>query len=111
MSLVLVPRHRVTASLSVTFMTIMWIGLGVSHAALLRGLPHGGALVFLVLLGTFLGDTAAYLGGRWLGTHKLAPRISPNKTVEGLACGIVNGLGVAMLGVPAVVMTLGLAPG
>ena len=45
----------------------------------------------MVLLGTFIGDTAAYIGGRWFGTHKLAPRISPNKTVEGLACGIVVG--------------------
>ena len=37
---------------------------GVAHAALLRGLPHGGALVVDVLLGTFIGDTGAYLGGR-----------------------------------------------
>ena len=43
-------------------------------------------IVLDVLLGTFVGDTAAYLGGRALGTRPLAPRISPNKTVEGLAC-------------------------
>ena len=85
---VLMPqRERITASISVTLMTIVWLGLGVSHAALLRGLDHGGALVFMVLLGTFLGDTAAYLGGRALGRRPLAPRISPNKTVEGLAIG------------------------
>jgi phosphatidate cytidylyltransferase len=82
-------RERITASISVTFLAIVWIGLGVAHAALLRGLDHGGALVFMVLLGTFLGDTGAYLGGRWLGRRKLAPRISPNKTVEGLAFGVV----------------------
>jgi phosphatidate cytidylyltransferase len=87
---VLLPqRERVTASISVTLMTIVWIGLGVAFAALLRGLDHGGALVFMVLLGTFLGDTAAYIGGRALGRRKLAPRISPNKTVEGLAIGVV----------------------
>jgi phosphatidate cytidylyltransferase len=77
--------------MSATILIIVWIGMGVAHAALLRGLDHGGALVFMVLLGTFVGDTAAYIGGRWLGTHKLAPRISPNKTVEGLACGIAIG--------------------
>ena len=43
-----------------------------------------------VLLGTFVGDTAAYLGGRAFGTRPLAPRVSPNKTVEGLAFGIVG---------------------
>ena len=84
-------RERVTASLSATTLIIVWIGMGVAHAALLRGLDHGGALVVMILLGTFVGDTAAYLGGRAFGRHKLAPRISPNKTVEGLACGIVVG--------------------
>jgi phosphatidate cytidylyltransferase len=82
-------RERITASMSATLMMIVWLGLGVSHAALLRGVDHGGALVFMVLLGTFLGDTAAYLGGRAFGRRKLAPRISPNKTVEGLAIGAV----------------------
>jgi phosphatidate cytidylyltransferase len=84
-------RERVTATLSATILIVVWIGMGVAHAALLRGLQHGGALVFMVLLGTFIGDSAAYIGGRWLGANKLAPRISPNKTVEGLACGIIVG--------------------
>ena len=47
------------------------------------------ALVFAVLLGTFVGDTGAYLGGRAFGRRPLAPTISPNKTVEGLAIGVV----------------------
>ncbi len=55
----------------------------------LRDLPHGGGLVFAVLLGTFVGDTGAYLGGRAFGRRPLAPTISPNKTVEGLAIGVV----------------------
>jgi len=80
-------RERITASISVTILAITWIGMGVAHAALLRGVAHGGAIVFMVLLGTFVGDTAAYLGGRAFGRHKLAPAISPNKTVEGLAIG------------------------
>jgi phosphatidate cytidylyltransferase len=84
-------RERVTASISVTVLMIFWIGLGVAHAALLRGLDHGGALVLMVLLGTFFGDTFAYFGGRLLGRHKMSPVISPNKTWEGLACGIVLG--------------------
>ena len=84
-------RERITASLSVTIFIVVWIGLGVAHAALLRGLDHGGSLLFLVLLGTFVGDTGAYFGGRLLGRRKLAPRISPNKTIEGLLCGIVVG--------------------
>ena len=62
---------------------------------LLRGLPHGEAIVIDVLVGTFLGDTGAYLGGRMFGKRPLAPSISPNKTVEGLLIGML----FAILGV------------
>ena len=44
-----------------------------------------------VLIGTFIADTVAYFGGRAWGRRQLAPRISPNKTVEGLVSGIVGG--------------------
>ena len=81
-------RERITLSLAATVLGVYWIGLGLAHAVLLRGLDHGGALVFMVLLGTFIGDTAAYLGGRTFGTRRLAPRISPNKTWEGLGIGV-----------------------
>ncbi len=82
----------VTHSMAITVLGISWIGLPFAHAVLLRELPsHGGALVIDVLVGTFLTDTAAYAGGRLFGRHPLAPRLSPNKTVEGLAFGLVGG--------------------
>jgi phosphatidate cytidylyltransferase len=77
--------------IAVTLMGLAWIGLPLAHAVLLRDLPHGGALVFAVLLGTFVGDTGAYLGGRAFGRRRLAPAISPNKTVEGLVIGVIVG--------------------
>ncbi|MRU34695.1 phosphatidate cytidylyltransferase, partial [Xylella fastidiosa] len=40
-------------------------------------------------------DSGAYFSGRLFGKHKLAPQISPNKTVEGLLGGILTGLAVA----------------
>jgi phosphatidate cytidylyltransferase len=89
-----VPREggpSLTAAMSLTTFGVVWVGMVIAHAILLRELPHGGGLVVAVLLGTFIGDTGAYLGGRLLGTRKLAPRISPNKTWEGLAAGILFG--------------------
>ncbi len=59
-----------------------------AHAVMLRGLPHGEGIVIDVLVGTFLGDTGAYLGGRLFGRRPLAPAVSPNKTVEGLVIGM-----------------------
>jgi phosphatidate cytidylyltransferase len=74
---------------SVTMLGIVWIAFGISHAILLRDLPHGDGILIDVLVGTFLGDTGAYLGGRAIGATPLAPRISPNKTLEGLAVGVI----------------------
>ncbi len=79
-----------TARLSLTAMGAMWIGFAVAHAVLLRELPHGRDIVINVLIGTFIGDSGAYLGGRAFGRRKLAPRVSPNKTWEGVIIGFVT---------------------
>jgi phosphatidate cytidylyltransferase len=85
------PRGGAPA-IAVTLLGVYWVGLALAHGVLLRGLPHGDAIIVDVLVGTFLGDTGAYLGGRAVGTQKLAPGISPNKTVEGLGIGILTGV-------------------
>ncbi len=90
----LAPRPSV-GGIAVTLLGIYWIGFALVHAVLLRGLPHGQGIVIDVLVGTFLGDTGAFLGGRMFGRRPLAPAISPNKTVEGLAIGML----CAILGV------------
>jgi phosphatidate cytidylyltransferase len=74
-----------------TMLGVTWVGLALAHAIFLRDLPNGDGLLIDVLVGTFFGDTAAYLGGRLYGRRQLAPDISPNKTVEGLVAGIVGG--------------------
>lgn len=74
--------------ISITMLAIAWIGVALAHAVMLRRLPHGEAILIDILVGTFLGDTGAYLGGRSFGRTKLAPRVSPNKTLEGLLCGM-----------------------
>jgi phosphatidate cytidylyltransferase len=83
------PRSG-TAGMALTTLGVVWIGLALAHAVLLRNLPHGDGIVVDVLVGTFVGDTGAYLGGRSFGTRPLAPRISPNKTVEGLVIGFMT---------------------
>ncbi len=82
-------RDRVTLSVASTLLGVWWIAFALAHAELLRRLPHGNAILIDVLAGTFLADTAAYLGGRLFGRRRLAPAISPGKTVEGLFCGAI----------------------
>jgi phosphatidate cytidylyltransferase len=84
-------REHASWAMATTLFGIVWIGLPMAHAVMLRELDHGGALLVDVLIGTFLGDTAAYFGGRAWGRRPLAPRISPAKTVEGLLAGVVGG--------------------
>jgi phosphatidate cytidylyltransferase len=85
-------RNGVTVSMGVTLLGIVWIGIPLAHAVFLRDLPnHGAALLIDVLVGTFVTDTAAYATGRMFGSHKIAPNLSPNKTVEGLIGGFVIG--------------------
>lgn len=78
-----------TVSVAGTLLGVYWIGFAFAHAELLRGVTHGDSLVLDVMIGTFVGDTGAYLGGRLFGRRALAPEISPNKTVEGLFLGML----------------------
>jgi phosphatidate cytidylyltransferase len=85
-------RDGITMSMGVTLLGIVWIGIPLVHAVLLRDLPdHGAALLVDVLVGTFAADTGAYATGRMFGSHKIAPSLSPNKTLEGLIGGFLIG--------------------
>lgn len=63
----------------------------------LRDLPGGLALALMALFCTWGADTGAYFAGRLFGRHKLYPKISPGKTVEGLFGGVAAAIGVAFL--------------
>jgi phosphatidate cytidylyltransferase len=77
-----------TVAIAGTLLGVYWVGFAFAHAELARELPvHGKSLVLDIAVGTFLGDTGAYIGGRLFGRMPLAPSVSPNKTVEGLFCG------------------------
>jgi len=75
-----------------------WCALGLIHA----GQPNGRKWLLLALFLVWAADTGAYFAGRHLGgkvfSRKLAPRISPNKTIEGLLGGIALALAVAIAG-------------
>jgi len=68
-----------------------------AHFVLLREVSNGRDWVLLTVLGTFAVDTAAYFVGRTIGRRKLAPAISPGKTVEGTIGGLAGGFAAVVL--------------
>src|SRR5262249_3622977 len=71
-------RQAPTPSISATVLGAVWIGCGLAFMLLLRDIPsHGRLAAFTVVLAVWAGDTLAYVGGRLLGRHTMAPNNSP----------------------------------
>jgi phosphatidate cytidylyltransferase len=79
-------------ALSVTLLGILYVSWLLSHLVLLRGLPYGKEFLFYLLLVVWSGDTGAYYVGSYFGTHRLAPVVSPKKTIEGAIGGLIVSL-------------------
>lgn len=99
--LILVIQQKDIWALFATVMGALYFGIGFGSFLYLRGgddlLPAGAAaihsgifLLWFALIGTWSSDTFAYAAGKNFGRHKMAPHISPNKTMEGLAGGAVG---------------------
>ena len=70
----------------------LYVGLAGAHFILLRLLPDGERWLLLTLTGTWLADSGAYLIGSRMGRHKMTPTLSPKKSWEGLAGGVLFGM-------------------
>jgi phosphatidate cytidylyltransferase len=92
-----------------------WCALALIHASdpapsPIPGVPQGHVWLLLALMVVWAADTGAYFAGRRFGRRKLAPAISPNKTVEGLAGGLLAAVLVAVALAPLAGATLAELP-
>ncbi|HUM16216.1 MAG TPA: phosphatidate cytidylyltransferase [Candidatus Nitrosotalea sp.] len=85
---------------AVTLLGICYVNWLLGYTFWLRELPEGVAWVLLLVSVTWLGETAAYVVGSTLGRHKLAPSVSPRKTIEGALAQLVASV-LAALGARA----------
>lgn len=77
------------------FFGVFYVAMMMSFVYQTRMLPDGGVVVWLIFLSSWGCDTCAYCVGMLIGKHKMAPKLSPKKSVEGGIGGIV---GAALLG-------------
>jgi phosphatidate cytidylyltransferase len=84
------------AAVCVGFAVLVPAAIGLGRLALLE--PRGQELLLFLIVLIAAADVGAYFGGRRLGRHKLAPRVSPNKTWEGLVSGVLGAAVAAVAG-------------
>jgi phosphatidate cytidylyltransferase len=77
------------ANVSAAFMAVCYVTVSFTSLSLLRYMENGVFFFALVFISAWMCDSFAYFTGRLFGKHKLAPELSPKKTVEGSAGGIL----------------------
>jgi phosphatidate cytidylyltransferase len=84
------------SKMGIALFGILFIGFLLAYVSLIRNMPNGRLWVLFLIITVWTGDIFALLSGSFFGRHKLYPRISPNKTFEGLAGAIVGSIIVAL---------------
>lgn len=91
------PKIRIEAIMLSVF-AFVYIGVTLYHVLLIRGMETiGFHMIWLVLLISFGSDTFAYLVGSAMGKHKLAPLLSPNKSIEGAVGGLLGSVALTVI--------------
>tara|TARA_B100000131_G_scaffold43218_1_gene38841 strand:- start:6016 stop:7974 length:1959 start_codon:yes stop_codon:yes gene_type:complete len=92
-----VESQHATANFAVTLLGFGWVGGLGSFGALILAQPHGDAILIGAVIGTISYDVGGYVIGSTTGQSKIAPRVSPNKTYEGLIGGMMLSIVVTTL--------------
>ena len=84
-------------SMGILVFGILYIGFLFPHVSLVRNMAGGRGWVLFLIVTVWAGDIFAFLSGSLFGKHKLYPKISPNKTYEGLGGAIGGSILVALV--------------
>lgn len=88
------PLYRIEQVMTV-FFGLFYVSIMISYIYRVTTLNDGAILVWLIFIGAWGSDTCAYAVGVLIGKHKIVPKLSPKKSVEGCIGGVI---GAALLG-------------
>ena len=83
------PKYK-TEEITIVFFGVFYVAVMLSYLFQVRQMPDGGYLVWLIFLSSWGCDTCAYCVGVLFGKHKLAPVLSPKKSIEGAIGGVAR---------------------
>jgi len=96
LALIKYPQFKV-ADIALNFFMLIYVGWSLTYIILLRNTTDGFWFVIYLFIVIWSTDTGAYFSGRFFGKTKLAPLISPKKTVEGAIGGLLFSLMAALI--------------
>lgn len=85
------PEYHAEKVMS-AFFCLVYAPVMISFIYMTRELEYGIYVVWLIFISSWICDTCAYLTGSAIGRHKLTPRLSPKKSIEGAAGGILGAM-------------------
>ncbi|HET9075494.1 MAG TPA: CDP-archaeol synthase, partial [Acidimicrobiales bacterium] len=92
-----VEEARPLANVAVTVMVFVWVAVLGSFTSVMLRMPHGKGLFLGTAVVVVAADIAAFMVGRSIGNHPMAPDISPHKTFEGFVGGIAGAVIIGII--------------
>jgi phosphatidate cytidylyltransferase len=83
------PETRTLRAVLAVLLMSLWVGAPLAHLGLFPHTRSGIVLILIAVVGPWVSDSGAYFAGRFFGRHLLFPSLSPKKTVEGGAGGLL----------------------
>lgn len=90
------PKYR-AEQVMCAFFNVAYAPVMLSCIYLVRSLPYGEYSVWMIFISSWICDTCAYIVGMLIGKHKMVPRLSPKKSIEGAIGGIAGSAAVGAL--------------
>ncbi|MCI5959540.1 MAG: phosphatidate cytidylyltransferase [Lachnospiraceae bacterium] len=90
------PKYEAKQVMATVF-SFIYAPIMLSYLYMTRCLKYGFYIVWLIFISSWICDTCAYLVGMAIGKHKLAPVLSPKKSIEGAVGGVVGSAIVGLI--------------